>query len=199
MPRLQIKIMAMTFGIALLVVLFNFLFSLLGVSFIESGPRVAPESLIERFYSLLWKELAASAVVAIPLAAWAGWIYSFKFCGPIRHFRQFFQGHLEGRWDEPLSLRKGDELQDVKDAINASQAVMSEAFRREQALLADACRVLEAATHEVKDSTPVKGLLLRMELERRELDRRLCGGPAPSAKAHVESVPAAQEVVSTPV
>src|SRR5262249_2252979 len=159
---------------------------------IASGPRESPEGVIDRFHSLLLNVFALNALVAIPLAVWAGAIYSFRFFGPLRHFRQHFLGHVEGPWDEPLELRCEDELQGIKDSINASQSLMIEALRRQQALMAQARRVLEATPRAVRDSAEVLDLIARLEGQGRELDRRLSSAK-PASDGAPEQLKSARE------
>lgn len=141
---LQFKVVFITLFVTSLVLLINFQLNLAGMASLASRypDSSLAQALIEEFKGATMQKFLLSVGMAIPLAASVGVLYSFKFCGPIFRFKQFFL-NMTKRWDEPLRLRKGDDLQDVCEAINTGVGSMRARLRANHRLLADIHRHLE--------------------------------------------------------
>jgi hypothetical protein len=135
---LQFKVVFITLFVTSLVLLINFQLNLAGMWGLASRFQDNPQAraLIDAFRTATIQKFLLSVGMAVPLAASVGVLYSFKFCGPIFRFKKFFV-NMTSCWDEPLKLRKGDDMQDVCDAINAGVGSMRAQLRLNYALLED--------------------------------------------------------------
>jgi hypothetical protein len=64
--------------------------------------------------------LAVTLCVLLPLAFAVGVAVTFRVAGPIYRFEQHLRVVAEGRDPGPCKIRKGDELQDFCDVLNAA-------------------------------------------------------------------------------
>lgn len=133
---LQLKVVFITLFVASLVLLINLQLNLAGMWSLASRYPESSQAqlLIESFKSATITKFLLSVGMALPIATSVGVLYSFRFCGPIFRFKTFF-ANMTSRWDEPLRLRKGDDLQDVCDAINSGVGSMRTRLRENHALL----------------------------------------------------------------
>jgi hypothetical protein len=134
---LQLKIVFITLFVASLVLLINFQLTLAGLwslsnQFLESR---SVDLLLESIRDSTIQKFLISVSIAVPLAASVGILYSFKFCGPLYKFKKYFTELQSGRWDERCMLRKGDDLQDICEAINAGIDGFRDRLRRNHSLL----------------------------------------------------------------
>jgi hypothetical protein len=71
-------------------------------------------------------------------------LYSFKFCGPIFRFKEFFISMKNGRWAQKLSLRRGDDLQDVCTVINEAVDALRSRIHKDHAFYQEVKHFLDA-------------------------------------------------------
>ena len=180
---LQIKVVFITLFVTSLVLLINFQLNLAAVwalagRYINSQDTT---SLIEAFKKSTVQTFLLSIGMAVPLAASVGVLYSFKFCGPIFRFKQYFASLKEGRWDERCMLRKGDDLHDVSDTINESMDLLRDRLRRDHALFQEVKQLLEA-NPSIKENSSSKDRLDKLHAEIDEEDEffreRFRSGPS---------------------
>lgn len=117
---LQLKIVFLTLLVACLALLINFQLSLAALWSLEAtlSNTSSVELLVEEVREVLLQKFLLSVGIGIPFAVSVGLLYSFKFCGPICRFKVYFSELCGGSWRKPCTLRKGDDLQDVAQAIN---------------------------------------------------------------------------------
>jgi methyl-accepting chemotaxis protein len=144
---LQLKVVFITLFVASFVLLINFelnLASLWSLSF--NTPRPGGVDLVfEEMRAILVRKFLLSTGIALPLAATIGIIYSFKFSGPIYRFKKYFIDLAAGRWQERCSLRKGDDLKDVCEAINGAVESFHSRLKKDHGILEEVRSVLDEA------------------------------------------------------
>jgi hypothetical protein len=187
-PELQLKIVLMTLSVATIVLVINFQLNLLGLSRIHGYPASTIDGTLDLIRSSLLKQFLIACCLVVPLSIWVGAVYAFKFCGPIYRFRLFFRELAQGRWDPPCRLRKGDDLQDVKDSINACLDLMKERLKRQHELLGKAREALASPSTEVGEGHDVQVLLSKMDQEAAEFEKRFGGGSVISTPNAAEPV-----------
>ena len=165
---LQIKIVFITLFVASLVLLINFQMSLAALWSISIQPVGSVESALDQIRHVMVKKFLIAVGMAIPLAVSVGILYSFKFSGPIYRFKKYFLDLVTGRWDERCTLRKGDDLKDVCDSINAAVGTLRERIRESHHILQDARRVLEEVSYTVDGAGKAKIQTLREKIDRED-------------------------------
>ena len=164
---IQLKVVFICLFVASLVLLINFQLSLASLWNLSNSLTSTTDLTfaLEELRGAVISRFLISVVTAIPLSAAIGVLYSFRFSGPIHRFKKYFLAMNEtGRWDEPLFLRKGDDLQDVCESMNNALDDMRGFLVENRELLKEiqglhASGVLQA-TDEAKQS--VNGLMNRI-------------------------------------
>lgn len=180
-PDLQIRITLMTLSVCTVVLAVGFQLNLLDLSALHNAPPRTVAGALGQVKSLLLENLILCFLAVVALSVWTGFIYSFKFCGPLYRFQRFFEDGVEGRWDRPCNLRRGDDLQDMKDAINAFQAVLVDRIHRQDRLLRRSLPLIERAGDEPADPGEIRALIEEITRESAETERRL-GPPEPAVE-----------------
>lgn len=123
--RLQLKIVGIFLGIALLTLVLQVLTisSLLG-SAAPLLPQSAGNELIALLPRLLGQALLWSFLVLIPLTLGVGIVVTFRVAGPIYSFEQYLRRVARGEERAPCKIRKDDELHELCDAINEAVAAL---------------------------------------------------------------------------
>jgi len=196
-PDVQIRIILLTLSVATIVLAINFQLDLLALASLERNPATTVDGVLDQTRSAILRQLLVSVALAVPLAIWVGAIHAFKFCGPIFAFRRYFKGLIEGRWDQPCTLRAGDDLQDVKESINASLDAIRRTIRSQQDLLRKVRPFIQAASEAPGGLSGAEEILRQMEREEEEFLRRFTDGSPPSPPREA-SVVAAEDRVATP-
>ena len=172
---IQLKIILMTLSVATIVLAINFQMNLFALSSIQGHPETSIDGVFHQINGSLLRQLLLSFCLVVPLSIWVGAIYAFKFCGPIYRFRGYFQELLEGRWDQPCTLRAGDDLQDVKDSINAAIEVFGKRIRSQNEVLKKVRPVLEASSEAPEKRRTIEEIIHQIEREETEFSRRFGG------------------------
>jgi hypothetical protein len=176
------RIILLTLSVATIVLAINFQLDLLALASLERNPATTVDGLLDQTRGAILRQLFLSAGLAVPLAVWVGAIHAFRFCGPIFSFRRYFQGLCEGRWDQPCTLRAGDDLQDVKESINKALDAVRGRLLSQQDLLRRVRPLLQAAP-EASQGIDAEDILREIEREEAELSRRFPDrGPLPPAR-----------------
>jgi hypothetical protein len=185
---LQLKIVFITLFVASLVLLVNFQLTLaslwsLSEEFLQSN---SIHSLLQSLEKSTLQKFLISVVMAVPLAASVGILYSFKFCGPIYRFKKYFTDLQGGRWDERCMLRKGDDLQDLCDTINQCVDGFRQSLRTNHLLLQDVESFLREAAITADGQTQLTLQRIRegITFENEEFSRRF-GDPADASPSQV--------------
>jgi methyl-accepting chemotaxis protein len=182
LPELQLKIILMTLSVGTIVLLMNFQVDLLGLSIVYNDPVRSTESTFERIRTAMIYQLGVSFCLAVVLAVWAGAVYAFKFCGPIYRLRRFFQERAEGRWNERCALRKGDDLHDIKDAVNVVMDLTDGVIQRQHALLRESRELLAGGAGADDENSTALDLVRRIDEEAATFERRY-GAAEPAREA----------------
>lgn len=147
---LQLKIALQTLFVAVPLLLLNFLLAYNGaLKYLQRASDSARAASIP-VSGIIFNTFLTVLAIAIPFAIGVGILYSFTFCGPIYRFNKYFTELFSGRWDRPCTLRKGDQLQDVKETINGAIRLLTgriysqyELLRDLRGILADPARSAE--------------------------------------------------------
>ena len=183
---LQLKIVFITLFVATLVLLINFQMSLAALWSISIHPMGTVEGTLDLIRHIMVKKFLISVAMALPLAVSVGILYSFRFSGPIFRFKKYFTELTTGRWDSRCSLRKGDDLKDVCDSINAGVGTLRERIRESHFVLQEAQSVLKEVKYTVDGNGKARILALEEKIDRedRVWHERF---PAPPVDASVEA------------
>ena len=196
-PDVQIRIILLTLSVATIVLAINFQLDLLALASLERNPATTVGGVLDQARAAILRQLFLAVALAVPLAIWVGAIHAFKFCGPIFCFRRYFQGLIDGRWDRPCTLRAEDDLQDVKESINASMDSIRRTIRSQQDLLRKTRPLIEAAVENPLGRSGAEEVLREIYREEEEFLRRFGDGNLPSP-AREPRVDAPTEEVATP-
>lgn len=82
----------------------------------------ANEELALALPSLLLRTSVLGVIIVGPLVLATGTLLTFRIAGPIYRFERFLSAVAEGRETQPCSLRRGDELRELCELINAATA-----------------------------------------------------------------------------
>ena len=124
--RFQLRLIGIFAGIALLAQGFQ---TLLMASYLTNLAAEMPTGgaiLAERTPHMLIEVLAASTLVLLPMILLVGISATFTIAGPLYRFGVFLKDVREGRESQPCRLRRGDQLQDLCEAINATTEPLRE-------------------------------------------------------------------------
>ncbi len=148
---LQLKIVFVTLLVTCLVLLINFQLSLAALwSLAEGIPQYTSSDLIvAELKRVLYQKFLLSVGVGVPFAASVGILYSFKFCGPIHRFKIYFGELVNGSWRRPCTLRAGDDLTDIRDAINDAVTTACSYVDETQKAVVDMRAFLDSADPEL--------------------------------------------------
>jgi len=120
--RFQLRLIGIFAGIALLAQLFQTLLMGSFLSQLASTMTAGGAVLAESTPSLLFKALAASSLILMPLILLVGIAATFRIAGPLYRFDQFLKSVAKGKQTADCRLRKGDQLQDLCKVINDATA-----------------------------------------------------------------------------
>ena len=176
-PDVQLRVVLIAVVVTCLALIVHFQAGLLALSTTSARfvGKTDPSLIFSELHHVMITRLVICASIMIPVAVAAGVLYSFKFCGPIYRFKQYFLELKQGRWDKPCAIRKGDDLQDLCGAINDAMAPLQDFARQNQAVLKD----VEGLAAKGAWSTGSDGagamrdLMGRVSALRAELERRL--------------------------
>ena len=187
-PDLQAKLILGSLGITLLVTFVGTHIPLVGLWQFTTNNQGENNALIDHMSRFFTASFYVSILLTASLATWFGYWYSFRFCGPIYAIKKYFVELKGGSWERDMRLRKGDDLQDIKDAINASVGELRTRLQEQRTVMVDALAVLESSNASNEDCTEVSE---RMRAEIALLDEHLPSVTPPSP------VSTSDEVVAT--
>lgn len=144
---LQFKVVFITLFVASFVLLVDYQLVLAALWSLSSkvGSDTDPAKLLNVVERAVTSRFLLSLAIAVPLSVSVAILYSFRFCGPIYKFKKYLTEMAAGaRWDRPCTLRSGDQLTDLRDAINDTVAQFRERLEASNDLLAEVDSVLDA-------------------------------------------------------
>lgn len=121
-PGLQVRMVAGFLGVASLALMTELLtlsarLSHFAAEMPEGGPYLASQ-----LPSLLGSISLHAFLILLPATSVFGILITFRTAGPIHRFKQYLASVARGEQPGPCRIRKGDELQDLCDAINEALA-----------------------------------------------------------------------------
>lgn len=167
----QMKIAVLTFFVTVIVLLFNLYYCNLGLWLIYKNPAATLEGVLEQTQSMMTKQILLSSMAALLLSILVSLSF-YKILGPIYRFKQYFKQLLTGRWNPECSLRKGDELQDVNDAINTTLGLMKDRLRSQHEVLVETRQVLDDLSGVATEPDKIRELIEKVDVEGAEYVKR---------------------------
>ena len=124
-PRLQLKLIGAFVGVSLLGYLLQYLLLARELSSFAQTLPTDGARLLASTPGLLASVLAVSFGVLFPLTLVVGILVTFRVAGPIYRFESYLGEIARGESNgAPCRIRKGDELNELCDAINDAVAAM---------------------------------------------------------------------------
>ncbi len=167
----QLKIAVLTFFVTVIVLLFNLYYCNLGLWLIYKNPAATLEGVLEQTQNMMTKQILLSSMAALLLSILVSLSF-YKILGPIYRFKQYFRQLQTGRWIQECELRKGDELQDVRDAINTALEVMKERMRSQHDVLLETRQVLDDLIGVATEPDKIRELIEKTDAEDAEYVKR---------------------------
>jgi signal transduction histidine kinase len=167
----QLKIAILTFFVTVIVLLFNLYYCNLGLWLIYKNPSATLEGVLEQTQSMMTKQILLSSMAALLLSILVSLSF-YKLLGPIYRFKQYFHQLQTGRWTQSCELRQGDELQDVKEAINTTLRLMEERMRSQHEVLVETRQVLDELAGVTTERDKIRELIAKADAEDVEYAKR---------------------------
>ena len=177
----QLKIAVLTFFVTVIVLLFNLYYCNLGLWLIYKNPAATLEGVLEQTQSMMTKQILLSSMAALLLSILVSLSF-YKLLGPIYRFKKYFRDMQTGRWTETCELRKGDELQDVKEAINTTLRLMEERMRKQHDVLVETREVLDELSDVATERDKIRELIAKADAEDAEYSKRFGENGTSSAR-----------------
>lgn len=191
---LQLKFVLVTFTVATLALSASLLFTLSGLSALSEEPVATANDAFQKTRSLLFHEYYLSVPLALFLSLWAAVLFVFKVCGPLYRIKFFLRGMIDGRWDRPLDLRAGDELQDVRELVNSTMDTLTARVQSQHEVIQEVQQLLSEASVNHPQPAKLDELNAKVEHEISEFARRF---PDEERTAPTQEPVAEQAVGST--
>lgn len=113
----QLKLIGSFVGLAAMALMLQFL--LLGWRLGQLSPQLeSPGQLTEEIPGLMLSALAFSFGILVPILFGFGVVLTHKIAGPLHRFEIYLKQVADGETSSPCTIRSGDELQGLCDAIN---------------------------------------------------------------------------------
>ncbi len=116
---LQLKMVGVFLGLACICGFFQLLLvnrSLIGLL---KDTRLDDPAILSRLPGILTSNFLITLAVLVPLMGYVGILMTQRIAGPVYRFEKYLDGLLAGEESRLCTIRKGDELQDLCDKINA--------------------------------------------------------------------------------
>ena len=120
--RLQVKLTSYFACLVLAALLFQFVLFASAMAGSAAQLSEVSSTLYEEFRSSLFRSLAYSIAVVLPLTMGVGVLVTFRIAGPVYRFSQFLKSIAAGERPADCVLRKGDELQELCTLLNRATA-----------------------------------------------------------------------------
>jgi hypothetical protein len=127
-PGIQLRLGGIFAGLTMLCLLIQFLLFTSLLTNAASSMPVGGDFLLDLVPGLLYRSLAFSALIALPLTMLAGVYATFGITGPIYRFESYLREVIKGKQLGPCKIRKGDSLDELCGLINDA----TEPLRRRQ-------------------------------------------------------------------
>ena len=195
-PDLQWKVILGCVGVSLVITLVNAHIPLLGLWKFNELHGDVNSPLMGHMETVITTCFFVSIFLTFGLSIWLGTLLSFQFCGPIYAMKRYLLSLRDGTWGHECSLRKGDDLQDFKDALNGGVGALRQRIVAQHEALVAAERLLAGA----KPGTPRAETLELIRVEMREFEIRFEDTESIESILEENTVPMGEssEVVVTP-
>jgi signal peptidase II len=119
-PGLQLRLTGVFLGVALMCFVMQLLMVALALSEVANALPSGNGALQEAIPDLLTRVFLMSALAFLPLILLVGVTATFRIAGPIYRFEQYLRAVAAGTESGPCRIRKGDELHELCEIINAA-------------------------------------------------------------------------------
>jgi len=127
-PGIQLRLGGIFAGISMLCLLIQFLLFTSLLTSAASRMTVGGDFLLDLIPGLLYRTLAFSLLIALPLTMLAGVYATFGITGPVHRFESYLREVVKGTQLGPCKIREGDSLGELCELINTA----TEPVRRRQ-------------------------------------------------------------------
>lgn len=121
-PRLQIRLILSFLGVSLLALTLQFALFTASLSRLAEALPNDGDILLEHVVEQMLVVLAISTLVLLPMTFSVGVLVTFRIAGPLFRLRRYLEEVAAGGRPADCKLRRGDELQDLCEAVNAATA-----------------------------------------------------------------------------
>ncbi|NOT30635.1 MAG: hypothetical protein HOP15_09340 [Planctomycetes bacterium] len=119
-PALQLKLVLGFMGVSTLALCSQVLLLANRLMYLSQELPVSGEEIRSVLPELLTEVFVFSFLVLLPSVLAIGVLLTFRLAGPIYRFERYLADVAAGRESGPCRLRKGDQLQELCDLINAA-------------------------------------------------------------------------------
>lgn len=119
-PRLQLKLTLIFVGLSALSLLLQLLLFMSTLADTALNMPNDSHVLLSHTNNILFRVLATSFLIVLPITYGVGILSTFKVAGPLFRFEMFLNQVIRGEKPEDFRLRKGDELHDLAALLNAA-------------------------------------------------------------------------------
>ena len=162
---LQFKVVLLVWGVAVALAFVMFQLSVVGLFTFDGVADT--RGFVGAMLPTLLKCFLLTLALSVPFATILAVNVSFRFCGPLYRFQQYFKDLPCGRWDKPCRIRAKDDLQDLNALINTGLETLVETVAEQHKLL-DEFGALVASS---PDAFPDTNKARRLEERATELGR----------------------------
>ncbi len=121
-PGIQLRLIGAFCGLAILTGLVQLLLVARELVLVADRFPDGGGMLIRELPDLFARVGLLSCLLVVPATVCIGVLVTFKLAGPIYRFERYLQAVIRGEAHGPCAIRKGDELQELCDLINAALA-----------------------------------------------------------------------------
>jgi len=119
-PRLQLRLVAVFFGLTLLALALQLMVFLKALSDIAEQLPADSGVLMDAAPTLVWQSSALALLVVVPLVVFVGILVTFRVAGPVYRLEMHLKRLIAGEDPGVCRLRKGDELQNLCALMNSA-------------------------------------------------------------------------------
>ena len=117
-PGLQLKICAAFLAVSTSCILVFYALTQIALREASLTYLGDPQSIVAHLHGELWRAVAISLLILVPLTLAVGVWITFKLCGPLHRLEHHLEALAEGRDPGPMFFRKTDELQELPGLVN---------------------------------------------------------------------------------
>lgn len=145
------------------------------ILFGEKLASVYPQGQLVSIVKTVNMRILISMLVISPLVGCLGIYLSHKIAGPIYRIERFLAGMVKGDFSSRITLRKGDEMVSLADAINRLTGSLAQKVTAEKSIMENALRELYTLRESISSCSPADRTRMSSILENLDSEIRLIG------------------------